>query len=312
MLAPLPFFFLSVLFQLIFFFPFFCRPSTKTIWFWRKETSTSIHNSLGRRILMHTSLTSTPMMIINLRLLCHIQDSSLMTVIFLCFVMRFLTPCVGLSHWDLMAAGLCWKPRHTMPPAGGNAYFLSGALGYIWKAQKEGAYPALSLDLGKLDLPNVDTHTKKNKKKQRKPDLCCRMLWEIPFNFPVILPKQTWISSGGKERTNGTAWLHLSCLLCCLFFWGFFVLFFCMTDHIPGFKWHFPVVLGKRTCFGNPRSKSLGVACWLLPITEQSQKQMNFHQLFCSQDVDICNLWSLIFFFCFFAFLCFLFFLFLL
>lgn len=41
------------------------RPSTKTIWSWRKETSTSTHSSPGRPTPTHTSPISTPTMTIN-------------------------------------------------------------------------------------------------------------------------------------------------------------------------------------------------------------------------------------------------------
>lgn len=66
------------------------RLSTKTTWSWRKETSTSTPSWPGRPTPTHTSLTSTPTMIINPRSRSERTPPSSP----LCSVSQSLPPCV--------------------------------------------------------------------------------------------------------------------------------------------------------------------------------------------------------------------------
>lgn len=119
------------------------RPSTKTIWFWRKEISTSTHSLPGRPIPTHTSPTSTPMMTISPQ---HVPYHRIWLYSFLCALYW------DSSHhaWDkptlrLYGSWYVIKYRHTVLPTEGNPHFLSGALRYTWKAQYLGVYLALTL-----------------------------------------------------------------------------------------------------------------------------------------------------------------------
>lgn len=93
------------------------RPSTKTIWFWRKEINTSTHSLPGRPTPTHTSPTSTPTTTINLwRGSSHSMPSwgtpTLSSVSFDCILFfcasywDFVTPRAGWSHlgtpWQLV------------------------------------------------------------------------------------------------------------------------------------------------------------------------------------------------------------------
>lgn len=117
------------------------RPSTKTIWFWRKEISISTHSLPGRPIPMHTSPTSTPTMTINPR---HLPYHQIWLFSFLCALYW------DSSHhaWDkptlrLYGSWYVIKHRHTVLPTEGNPHFLSGALRYTWKAQCFGGISCL-------------------------------------------------------------------------------------------------------------------------------------------------------------------------
>ena len=102
---------LTLLSSLHLFLFLICRPSTKTICFWRKEISTSTHSLPGKPIPMHTSPTSTPMMTIDPRLHDTAETLtllSILTIFFsLCFVLRFVTPCVGLSRSETLWQLVC-------------------------------------------------------------------------------------------------------------------------------------------------------------------------------------------------------------
>lgn len=104
------------------------RLSTKTTWSWRKETSTSTPSWPGRPTPTHTSLTSTPTMIIN----PYSRSDRTPPTSPLCSVSRFLTPCVGWSHPDTLRQ-LERKQWRARLPTEGNNGVLSGALGYTWK-----------------------------------------------------------------------------------------------------------------------------------------------------------------------------------
>lgn len=123
------------------FFSYVHRPSTKTIWFWRKEISISTHSLPGRPIPMHTSPTSTPTMTINPR---HLPYHRIGLYSFLCALYW------DSSHhaWDkptlrLYGSWYVIKHRHTVLPTEGNPHFLSGALRYTWKAQCFGGISCL-------------------------------------------------------------------------------------------------------------------------------------------------------------------------
>lgn len=159
MLTPFFLFLISFVSINLFFFLFFCRPSTKTIWFWRKETSTSIHNSLGRLILMHTSLTSTPTMIINLRLLCHNQDCRFFV---LCNeipdTMRGIVPLRLYGSWFVL------KTQTHDAASRGKCLLSLRCLGVHLESSKgRRAYPALFLDLGKNWIYPMRTKIKKDR-----------------------------------------------------------------------------------------------------------------------------------------------------
>lgn len=104
------------------------RLSTKTTWSWRKETSTSTPSWPGRPTPTHTSLTSTPTMIIN----PYSRSERTPPTSPLCSVSRFLTPCMGWSHPDTLRQ-LEHKQWRARLPTEGNNGVLSGALGYTWK-----------------------------------------------------------------------------------------------------------------------------------------------------------------------------------
>lgn len=77
------------------------RLSTKTTWSWRKETSTLTPSSPERPTPTHTSLTSTLTMIISPHSRSE-RTPPMSPTSSLCFVSRFLTPCVGSSHTDTL------------------------------------------------------------------------------------------------------------------------------------------------------------------------------------------------------------------
>lgn len=165
------------------------RPSTKTIWSWRKEISTSTHSLPGRPTPMHISPTSTPMMTISP---WHSRGMFIWT--FLCALYwdswHHAWDGPTLKLWQLV----CDKQTHGVANRG-NTHFLSGALGYTWKAQHFADIFCLQPHW-ETGFPNVDKNKKGQKKRTKKN--CGIVGIVIPSNFPVTPLKQTCICNDGK------------------------------------------------------------------------------------------------------------------
>lgn len=145
--------------------------------------------------------------------------SSDLTVFFsLCFVLRFVTPCVGQSHSETLWQLVCNENTDTqccqqreMPTFSQVPWGTLGKL-YLWGQ----ILPWLSQRNGQLDFP---TWTKKREKIRTQLKETVRNV--IPFNFPVTPPKQTCICNEGNYHKKRFAWLHLTC----------FSLSFCFVLH---------------------------------------------------------------------------------